>query len=299
MQIKIKEDLDFSRISYGFMNAYQWDLPPRKMLAHIESVIDQGITTFDHADIYGSYTCESHFGNALKLKTSLRDKIQLISKCGIQLISENRSNTYIKHYDTSYQHIIKSVNTSLENLHTDYLDLLLIHRPDPLMRYYEIAEAFYQLSKEGKVRYFGVSNFSVQQYKTLQSYLDLSLATNQIEISLDCLDGFYDGNIDFLSEQKVPPMAWSPLAGGRIFHPEDEKSERIHQKLNELIRQGVAKSSDQILLAWLLHHPVGIIPVIGSGKIERIKSAIESFKVELTTQQWFELWSASTGKPVP
>ena len=281
------------------MNASDWGLSAKKMLDHIMSIIDLGITTFDHADIYGGYTCESLFGNALKQKSSIRNQIQIISKCGIQLVSENRPKTYVKHYNTTYDHIVSSVENSLKNLHTDYLDVLLIHRPDPIMKYEEIAEAFYQLSKEGKVRYFGVSNFSPQQFRTLQSHLDLSLATNQIEISLECLDAFQNGTLDFLTEQRVPPMAWSPLAGGRIFQPEDERSFRIQSKLQQLISQGIAKSMDQLLLAWLLHHPSGIIPVIGTGKPERIKSAMEAYKIDLSIQQWFDLWSASTGKPVP
>lgn len=299
MQIKIKEDLDFSRITYGFMNANQWGFNAKQMFDHIKQIVDLGITTFDHADIYGSYTCEELFGKALKKKPSLRLEMQLVSKCGIQLVSENRPDTYIKHYNTSYEHIIRSVENSLEKLHTDYLDLLLIHRPDPMMKYEEIAEAFFQLNKEGKVRYFGVSNFSVQQYKALESYLGFELATNQIEISLDCLDSFHDGNIDFFAERKIHPMAWSPLSGGRIFSPEDDRSRRIREKVDEFINKGIAKSTDQVILAWLLNHPVGIIPIIGTGKIERVKSALESYDVQLTIQEWFELWSASTGSKVP
>jgi len=294
----LTEGIRFSRIIYGFMNANQWELSSKKMLSHIGKIIDKGITTFDHADIYGSYTCEALFGEALKLDPSIRDRIEIITKCGIQLVSENRPNTYIKHYNSSESHIIQSVENSLNNLNTEFIDLLLFHRPDPFMDYEGIASAFHYLHKEGKVKSFGVSNFSVQQLKTLQEYLNLQLITNQIEISVYQLDSFKNGILDYCMQQHINPMAWSPLAGGRIFNGTDEKSVRLINLLSDL-KKATGFEADQIAIAWLLKHPSGILPVIGTGNLNRIDSAIRAIELELTLQQWFEIYTASNGQDVP
>jgi predicted oxidoreductase len=297
--VSLSTDFEVSKIVYGLMNLKSWGRSPQELVEHLEFCLDQGITTFDHADIYGSYECESLFGKALTLQSDLRERMQLVTKCGIQLLSDNRPDTYIKHYNTSYQHITASVDQSLKNLQTDYIDLLLIHRPDPMMEYEEVARAFFDLNKAGKVLHFGVSNFSVQQYKSLQSRLNFKLLTNQIEISVLQLAAFFDGNMDFFQEVNLSPMAWSPLAGGRIFNPNDPQSERVHDLVQKMVKEGVAENADQILLAFLFQHPVEILPIIGTGKRDRILSAIKALDVSLTQQQWFELWTASTGKKVP
>jgi predicted oxidoreductase len=298
-KLKITEDLELSNITYGFMNASGWNLSSKELLDHIKSVLDTGISTFDHADIYGGYVCEKLFGDAMAHDPGLRNKIEVVTKCGIQLVTDNRPDTYIKHYNSTREHVIFSAESSLRNLQTDVIDLLLFHRPDPLMHYEGIADAFHQLNKDGKVRYFGVSNFSPQQFSTLQSYLNGKLVTNQIEISTYCLDAFFDGNLDFAMEKRIHPMAWSPLAGGALFSPQDQKAIRIKEVADRFVKEGMAKSVDQILLAWLLQHPAGIIPVIGTGKIDRVRSAVDSLKVEMSRQQWFELYTASLGADVP
>lgn len=298
-KLKITEDLELSRITYGLMNVQQWNLSNQQLLGHLKSVMDTGISSFDHADIYGGYTCEKLFGDAMALDPGLRSQMEIVTKCGIQLVTNNRPRTYIKHYNSSREHVIFSAENSLKNLRTDVIDLMLFHRPDPLMDYEGIADGFHQLNKDGKVRYFGVSNFSPQQFSTLQSFLNGKLVTNQIEISTYCLDAFFDGNIDYAMEKRIYPMAWSPLAGGAVFTPHDNKSERIKEVAERFVAEGMASGVDQVLLSWLLQHPARIIPVIGTGKIDRIKSAVKSLKVEMNRQQWFELFCASTGEDVP
>jgi predicted oxidoreductase len=297
-RIEIAKDLDFSKIVYGWMNANQWSMSPAQVQERIEYCLEQGITTMDHADIYGGYTCEEIFGKGLSQKPTLRDQIELVSKCGIQLISENRPKTYIKHYNTTYEHIISSAESSLRNLQTSYLDLLLIHRPDPLMVYEEIARAYSDLHRDGKVKTFGVSNFTPWQFEGLQKVCDQKLVTNQVEISLLAPGVFEDGTMDQLRSRDIHPMAWSPLGGGSIFTLDDKTCQRIRSICNQYIEQGVAQSTDQILLAWLNHHPSQIMSVIGTGKTERIKSAAHSVHCHLEHQQWFELYEAARGHPI-
>lgn len=212
-RIRLADDLTFSRLIHGCCRLADWGYSREQLLGLIEFCLERGITTFDHADIYGDYTCESRFGEALALKPSLRGQIEIVTKCGIK-----RPPKYgMKLYDTSKTHIIASVEQSLANFRTDYIDVLLIHRPDPFMNPEEVAEAFCQLKQDGKVRYFGVSNFKRSQWEMLQSYLPFPLVTNQIEVSAYRLENLEDGTVDLCLEKRVPPMVWSPLAGGAIF----------------------------------------------------------------------------------
>ncbi len=204
-----------------------------------------------------------------------------------------------KYYDTSKEHIIKSAEDSLKALNTDYLDLFLIHRPDPFMNMDEIAEAFYELHKSGKVLYFGVSNFTPQQFSALQSKMNFPLVTNQIEISPYNLEHFNSDNIFFLMEENINPMAWSPLAGGKIFDSKNEKSKRILEALKKVAKELNIDSLDTIVFSWLLNHPVGIFPISGSGKIYRLKNAVKALEVKLTREQWFAIYEASLGHRVP
>jgi predicted oxidoreductase len=227
MKIKLKEGLELSRIVHGHWRLAEWNLTAQQLLELIENCIALGITTFDHADIYGDYTCERLFGNAMLLNKKLREEIQVVTKCGIKLKSAKFPERIIGSYDYSYQHIVNSANQSLKNLETDYIDLLLLHRPSPFFNPEEVAKAFDQLLKAGKVRHFGVSNFSVGQQEMLAKYLDMKLVTNQVEISPYCLDHFENGNVDYFLKENIKPMAWSPLAGGRIMLPIDAKGERV------------------------------------------------------------------------
>ncbi|WP_407081601.1 aldo/keto reductase [Marinitoga aeolica] len=299
MRVKLsKSNLEVSRIVQGMMRLNSWGYTEKELTDFIQKAIDIGVTTFDHADIYGNGECEEIFGNVLKNNPSIRNEIQLITKCGIIRKDEN-SNIRVKHYNTSKEHILKSVENSLKKLHTDYIDLLLIHRPDPFMNPEEIAEAFYELHKSGKVLNFGVSNFTIQQFKTLQEYTNLPLITNQIEISPYNLEHFENENIYFLLQKKINPMAWSPLAGGKIFNPSEEKGQRILKALKEVAKDFNVSSLDKIVYAWLLNHPVGIIPISGSGKIERLKNAVEAIDIKMNREQWFMIYEAALGHKVP
>jgi predicted oxidoreductase len=259
----------------------------------IHAAVEAGATSFDHADIYGHYTTEKEFGDALD--TSLRSRIQLITKCGIKMVSENRPQHTIKHYDTGRQHILQSVNTSLTNLNTDYIEVLLLHRPNPLMHPDEIAEAFTTLNQQGKVLQFGVSNFTASQMALIhQRY---NIAYNQLELSLLRLAPFTEGTLDYCLTHGITPMAWSPLGGGNLFAGETEQHKRI-TAVATLLAEKYDATPDQVLLAWLLHHPSGIMPVLGTSRPARIEAAMDSLKIKLTTQEWFMLWRASTGEEV-
>ncbi|MCA1061880.1 aldo/keto reductase family oxidoreductase [Rossellomorea sp. AcN35-11] len=298
-RIQMTEDLSFSRIIHGLWRLADWKQSKEDTLSLIKHNLENGITTFDHADIYGSYTCEALFGEALALEPSLREKMEIVTKCGIVLPSDNRPEHRTHHYNTSKKHILSSVENSLQDLKTDYIDLLLIHRPDPFMNGEEVAEAFTQLKEEGKVRHFGVSNFKDHQWNMLQSYLPFPLITNQIELSAYNLENFEDGTLHFCQEKRVAPMAWSPLAGGAIFRGEDEKSLRLQHTLKKIQEETGAKGIDQILYAWLLNHPARIMPIVGSGKKERIQHAIDSMSITLNHDQWFEILQSSMGHDVP
>ncbi len=299
-RIKIsKEDPEFSRIALGFWRLNDWKMSKAELLAFIEKSLEMGFTTFDHADIYGSYTCEAMFGEALKQRPTLRHKMEIVSKCGIRVISNNRPENNFHSYDTSREHIIRSAENSLKNLHTDHLDVLLIHRPDPLMDANEVAEAFRHLRISGKVSHFGVSNFTPFQFDLLQSRLDFPLVTNQVEISLLQMETLNDGILDQCQQRRISPMAWSPFGGGRIFTGISEQEERLRNELQKIGEQLGGAAIDQVALAWLLKHPSRIIPVLGTGNLNRIRGAAGALGLELSRDHWFRLWTASAGQEIP
>lgn len=298
-RIKLASDLSFSRIIHGYWRLADWKKSKEETLSIIEYCLELGITTFDHADIYGSYTCEALFGEALALKPSLREKMEIVTKCGIVLPSPNRPKHLSHHYNTSKEHIIRSVDQSLKNFQTDYIDVLLIHRPDPFMDPEQTAEAFAELKKAGKVRYFGVSNFKDHQFEMLESYLEEKLITNQLELSAYHLENFEDGTLNFCLKKRIPPMAWSPLGGGAIFSSQEKKAVRMRKTLAKIAREIQAESIDEVLYAWLLNHPAKIMPIVGSGKKERIQKAVRSLEHTLTHDQWFEILHSSMGHEVP
>jgi predicted oxidoreductase len=268
-----------------------------KYLQMIEQCIALGVTSFDHADIYGDYTTEEEFGNALMEDPSLRKQIQIITKCGIRRFTPNRPEHKISYYDTSRNHIITSVERSLKNFHTDYIDVLLIHRPDPLMHPAEIAEAFETLKQEGKVLHFGVSNFTVSQTAMMNS--QFPVAFNQLEISILNMEPIHNGQLDQCLELGIVPMAWSPLGGGNIFALTDDDPIRRVIAAATIIAEKYNIGPDQVLLNWLLMHPSGIIPVLGTSKIERVQKALEVTEIKMTREEWFILWRASAGHDVP
>ena len=300
MKTKLTENgLSISRIVAGCMSWGEWGakLNTDQVSGFIEDCLELDVTTFDHADIYGHYTTEKLFGSALKSKSSIRSQIQLVTKCGIQLITPNRPANTITHYETSKKYIIRSAERSLQNLQTDYIDLLLIHRPSPLMNPSEIAEAFSKLKKEGKVRFFGVSNFTTTQFEMLHALFPLQ--TNQIEISPIHLQPFLDGSLDQCIQHKIKPMAYSVMGGGKLFQKNpDQKTIRLRNALTELAERHHV-SLDQIVMAWVFKHPARIIPILGTTKKQRMKAAVQSVLLEISDQEWFTIWEASMGEPVP
>lgn len=297
--ITLKTGLRLSRIVFGHWRLAEWNLTAQDLVRLTEQAIELGITSIDHADIYGNYSCEKLFGDALKIQGSLRNKIQLITKCGIKLVSDKFPDRKLKVYDYTYDHIVTSVDNSLRNFGTDYVDLLLLHRPAPFFDPAEVARAFRDLKKAGKVLHFGVSNFTSQQYEMLNSFVDQPLATNQVEISPYCLEHWQNGNIEFFLQHKINPMAWSPLAGGNLLDPKDEKGRRLYAAMTQVGKEIGAASIDSVAYSWLLSHPAGIIPITGTGKLDRLKTAVDALKNRLNLEQWYAIYMASTGQPLP
>ncbi|QYJ86547.1 aldo/keto reductase [Shewanella mesophila] len=291
--------LELSQFIAGFWRLDSWNRSPSETLALIEHYLSLGVTSMDHADIYGEYSCEALFGKALSLNSSLREQMQIISKCGIKPAFPSTKDRYVNHYDTSYQHIITSAENSLSALNIDYLDLLLIHRPDPLMNADEVAQAFEQLYQTGKVRHFGVSNFTPAQFDLLQSRLEHPLITNQLEISPMQLSTLHDGTLDHCQQYRCPPMAWSCLGGGEIFTGTSAKAVRLRETLTQVAKAHDTDDISQIIYAWVLALPSQPKPIIGSGNLDRISAAVASKQITLDKQQWFSIWQASTGHSVP
>lgn len=261
----------------------------------IESCLQHGINCFDHADIYGDYTTEAEFGEALKDIPSLRQQLTLITKCGIQMMSPNRPEHHFKSYNTSRKHITNSVERSLQNFRTDYLDVLLIHRPDTLLDPAEVAEAVVQLKQQGKIIAFGVSNFQPHQTDLLSAYTTIEY--NQVEISIIHRNAFSDGTIENCIKHKIAPMAWAPLGGGLLTdegHPRFRSIVATATELSEKYKTGL----NEILLAWLHTHPSGILSVIGTTKIERLLQAKLAASVRLEREDWYQLLEAATGEEI-
>jgi predicted oxidoreductase len=280
---------EFSRIISG---AWRWHtVSADTVTSLIHASLDNGITTFDHADIYGDHANEEIFGNSLRADRGLREKMELVTKCGIKFPSQKRPASRVKHYDTTKAHILWSAENSLKMLGTDHIDLLLIHRPDPMMNPAEVAEAFAELRISGKVLHFGVSNFTPFQFEMLQSYLERPLVTNQIELSVTNSQPLFDGTVDVLMKHRTSPMAWSPLGGGNLM------GAQFRNIFNAAANYGATES--QMALAWLLKHPSGVFPVIGTTKAERIKESAAAMDISLDLQDWFEMLKAAMGREMP
>ena len=285
----------FSKIIAGTMTWGIWgkNLDKKQMIDLMNFCLETGITTFDHADIYGGYTNESDFGNAFGESQIKREDIQLISKCGIQLPTENR-NTKVHHYNYSKSHIIWSAEQSLKNLKTDYLDLFLLHRPSPLMQVDEIAEGIEKLKNEGKILDVGVSNFTQSQTDLIQTKTKINY--NQIEFSLTHFEPMLDGSLDHMQLNGIQPMCWSPM--GSVFKKADDKSIRI-KKLAAQLSLKYNVEMDVLLLAWILKHPSGILPVFGTTNKTRITNLMKATTIEMELEDWFAFWTASAGNPIP
>ena len=289
-----REGPTFSRIAQGLGSAARWGYSQTEMLDFITAHLDMGVTTFDNAAIYGGGQAETLFGEALSLQPSLREKMQLVTKCSI-----GSFGTSLYHCDTSKPHILASVEQSLRKLRTDRIDVLLLHRPDPLMDADETAEAFTELRQSGKVLHFGVSNFTPSQFELLASRLDFPLVTNEIQFSVMHLDASYDGILDLCQRLRISPMAWGPLGGGRLLREDTEKAARLRQELSDIAETFDGAAINQIAVAWLLKHPANIVPILGTGKIDRVRSAVQAENLSLSREQWFRIWVASTGHKLP
>lgn len=285
----------FSRLIMGYWRLMEWQLSPAALLDLMKYHLDLGVTTLDHADIYGGYQCEEAFGKALRLEPSLRERMELVSKCGIALTAKPEHT--LNHYNTGKAHIIASAEASLQKLGTDYLDLLLIHRPDPLMDADEVADAFISLKQAGKVKHLGVSNFSARQFELLQSRLPFPLVTNQLEISPLNQSTTLDGTLDQCQQLRIKPMAWSCLGGGRLFNGQEYA--QLRAELEQIRHEVGAQHIEQLVYAWVMMLPSQPLPLIGSGKRERIAAAVAAESIVLNRQQWFRIRKAALGYDVP
>tara|TARA_R110000868_G_scaffold213438_2_gene463479 strand:+ start:53 stop:925 length:873 start_codon:yes stop_codon:yes gene_type:complete len=284
-----------SPIIAGTMNWGVWDknLTINEMESMIQICLENKITTFDHADIYGSYTTENDFGKAFAASKIAREKMQLISKCGIQMLADNRDNT-IKHYDYSKTHITTSVERSLKNLNTDYLDVFLLHRPSPLMQADEIAEAVSKLKSEGKIIDFGLSNFTSSQTELIRQKIEVNY--NQIQFSATNYEPMLDGSLDYMQLHQIQPMSWNPL--GSIFREDNTQTHRLKKLLATLVSK-YELGSDTLLLSWVLKHPAKVIPIAGTVNVARIQALHKAVALELEKEDWFAIWSESMGEDVP
>ncbi|ERK10283.1 putative aldo/keto reductase [Pantoea sp. AS-PWVM4] len=285
----------FSPLIMGYWRLMEWGMTAQQCVQFIEHHLSLGITTVDHADIYGDYRCEATFGEALKLAPGLREKLQIVTKCGIA--TRAKAEHQIGHYITEARHILQSAQNSLRHFGTDYLDLLLIHRPDPLMDADEVAEAFLALHQSGKVRHFGVSNFTPTQFTLLQSRLPFTLATNQLEISPLEQATLLDGTLDQCQQLRMRPMAWSCLGGGRLFN--DPHYQPLRDELHQIQQEIGASNIEQVVYAWVMKLPSHPLPIIGSGKTARVSDAVAACQLTLDRQQWFRIRKAALGYDVP
>lgn len=294
-RIQIADDVSLSRMAYGMWRvADDSDTSPAHIHAKIDACLAQGITTLDQADIYGGYTAEALLGAALKAAPGLRDRVEIVTKCGIIAPAGRYGSARVKHYDTTAKHISEAVEASLRDIGTDRIDLLLIHRPDPMMDAYETGRTLDMLVEAGKVRAVGVSNFNREDTELLQGVMDRRLCVNQIEMSLGAPDPFSNGELSFIQNQGMAPMAWSPLAGGSLFAG-------AKPELVEALRDmAAAKGCDMAALAvaWLLAHPAGIVPVMGTNTMSRIETLTGAFSVAMDREDWFILYQAALGHEV-
>lgn len=295
-KIALNNDVSLSRLIYGMWRlGDDANTSTNHVQAKIESCLAQGITTMDQADIYGGYEAEEIFGNALRQAPHLRDQMEIVTKCDIIAPVGRHASARVKYYDTGRVHITSSVEASLSLMGIEQIDLLLIHRPDPFMDHHETGAVLDELVKSGKVKSVGVSNFKRHDWTLLQSAMTTKLATNQIEMSLIANEAFTNGDLAYLQEFGVAPMAWSPLAGGALFATE-------HTALREAMTE-MAKAHDvdisAVAVAWLLAHPANIMPVMGTNNLDRIGRISDALKVEMSRQDWFSLYEKANGAEVP
>lgn len=284
--------------------------------ARLQTCADIGITTIDTAEIYGKYEVESLLGEALKRSPGLRDRLEIVTKCGIYVPVPRHPDRRHAFYDASAARLVKSVEKSLRLLGTDRIDLFLVHRPDWLTSADDTAEGLDRLLTDGKIRAAGVSNYNVHQFGLLDARLadrrrsggpgsgarnpvESALATNQVELSLFHMAAIEDGTLDQCQRGHVHPMAWSPLGGGRLFRTDDEAATRVRAALQELAPKYDGATPEALALAWVMALPSQPLPVFGTGRIERIHAAARAASIRLTHEDWYGLWAAARGHRIP
>ena len=270
----------------------------KRVREKIDVCIENGITTFDHADIYGMYTCEGLFGAALKESPELRESMEIVTKCSILAPCDALPDVNVKYYNATAEYIERSVERSLAELHTDHIDVLLIHRPDWLARAEDTAAGLSSVVQQGKIRAVGVSNYSTDQFDLLSSYLDTPLVTNQVEVNLLRMDAIYDGTLNQCEQRGIHPMAWSPLAGGHIATGDDEQASRLRHALDAVAIE-LEATVEQVALAWVAALPSQPQIIIGTNKLDRIRESAAAESITLSRTQWYTLWEASKGVDVP
>ena len=290
-KISLSENVSISPIVQGLWRLTDWNWTIAETVGFIEQCIALGVTTFDAAEIYGNYLGEERIGEVLRAAPHLRDQMEIVTKTGINMFSDQRAYT-MSHYDTRKHKVVASCQESIKKMNCDYLDVFLIHREDPLIDHRELGKTLDELVDSGWVKAVGVSNFDPMKFDALQSCMRHKLVTNQIEISPTCFEHFNNGNMDYLQKMAVRPMIWSPLASGRLFTSNDEKNVKARRKIDEIAhRHGV--ESETIVFAWLLYHPVKAIPISGSSKLKRLQNALAGLNIALTHEEWFEIYTAS------
>ena len=293
-RISLNKEVSLSRIVYGMWRlGDDENTSPEHVRAKIDASLDQGITSFDQADIYGGYEAEEILGNALSV-SALRNKMEIVTKCDIIAPVGRYADARVKYYDTSRAHIIASVDHSLRLMGIDHIDLLLIHRPDPLMDHHETGAALDEIIASGKVRSVGVSNFRPYDWELLQSAMKNQLVTNQIELSVLAHDSFVNGDVAFHQRIGTPLMAWSPLAGGALFSGDHLE---VMSALSSVASQNNVDET-AVAIAWLLAHPSRILPVLGTNSLERIKGMSAALDVKMDRQTWYEIYTAALGREV-
>jgi predicted oxidoreductase len=279
---------------YGF---WRWEDTSVSGMATMEKIVnlclELGINTFDHADIYGDYQCEELFGNIMKQRSFKREDIVLFSKCGVVVPHASQPEVRMKYYDTSAAHILKSVDSSLRKLKTDYIDIFLLDHLDPVSNLEETALTLEKLKNSGKIRNIGVANFSVFQHQLLASYLRSPVVTNHIELNLLNTAALDNGQIDYIKQRYMHPLAAAPLAGGRIENGTDEVAIRVHYKLQTISKKYNA-NIESVAVAWLVK--LGALPLIGTTNEQRIRNIVNAFAIDLDRQDWYELYAASQGE---
>lgn len=296
-KIKLSDRLELSQVVMGCMRIADAGITEQELLTLVETCLDMGVTSIDHAPVYGGYTCEKIFGDAvLRKRPELREKMQLITKAGIVCPGHYGNKTI--YYNSTREEILREMDESLEKLGTDHVDLLLIHRPDPLADPAETADALETVVKQGKALHVGVSNFMPSQMTMLQSYLNIPLVTNQVELSVKNTENFFNGVVDDAFTRRIPLMAWSPLGGGDVFRSQEEKYVRLRGVLTE-IAKGHETSMDAVMYAWLFMHPVRIAALTGTMNADRIKAAAEAADLKLSYDEWYQILEASRGFSVP